>query len=54
LFLRRSHGSALYNAGVDIGTVAAQMGHKNPATTARHYAHKSEKTKRAALAKVSM
>lgn len=32
--LRRSYESALYHAGVDIGAVAALMGHKNPATAA--------------------
>lgn len=37
--LRRTYGSTLINAGVPLPHVAKALGHTDPATTARHYAH---------------
>ncbi|MBT2336465.1 tyrosine-type recombinase/integrase [Variovorax paradoxus] len=37
--LRRTYGSLLVNAKVAMPIIAKALGHLNPATTARHYAH---------------
>ncbi|MDM0018171.1 tyrosine-type recombinase/integrase [Variovorax saccharolyticus] len=50
--LRRSFGSVLVNGGVPITVVAKMLGHKNAATTMRHYAVVSDEAIREALAKV--
>ncbi len=37
--LRHAHASILINAGVDVATVSADLGHSNPNTTLGKYTH---------------
>jgi integrase len=37
--LRHTHASQLITAGVDVGSVSRRLGHANPTTTLRTYAH---------------
>ena len=48
--LRRTYGSILVNAGVAMPIIAKALGHSDPATTARHYAHVNVETVRNAWA----
>jgi integrase len=50
--IRRSFGSSMAAEGIPLSIVATLMGHKNPATTARHYSVTTAKAARDALAKV--
>jgi integrase len=49
--LRHTTASLLINAGVDLYTVGAILGHRSTQTTAR-YAHLADKTLRAAMRKI--
>lgn len=51
--LRRTYGSDLINNHVSFNVVAKAMGHRNVATTAKHYAHVNAQTVREALLAVS-
>lgn len=51
--LRRTYGSDLINNHVSLNVVAKAMGHRNVATTAKHYAHVNASTVREALMGVS-
>lgn len=50
--LRRTFGSTLIRAGESLPIVAAALGHKNPNTTAKHYAWMDDDAIRAALNRV--
>ncbi|MEJ8825632.1 tyrosine-type recombinase/integrase [Variovorax humicola] len=50
--LRRTYGSILVNAKVSMPIIAKALGHSNPATTARHYAHVNVESVREAWASV--
>ena len=48
--LRHTTATAMLAAGVDIATVAAQLGHSSPAITTRIYLHPDEERSRAGAA----
>lgn len=52
--LRRTYGGVLINAGVPMTHVAKALGHSDPATTARHYAHVKVETVAEHLRRVAL
>lgn len=51
--LRRTAGSDLLEAGVDVNTVADLLGHASTQTTRAGYDRRGEKRKRTAMAKLT-